>query len=388
MKTAQFYLASPNDLAQQLPALIQSAPDLVLVFGAVNFFEHPEFTRELAAGLASEALPNTVLVGCSTAGEIAGSQVYDDSCVLTSVQFANTPITAVTTEISGMADSFAAGQRLGRQLPQDQLSAVLLLGTGVAINGSALVAGLQQSLPAGVTISGGLAADAGAFRQTWTLGPAGSSDRQLVALGFYGSQIQCSYGTFAGWETFGPARKVTRSDGNILYELDGNRALDVYKLYLGDYAKDLPGSGLLFPFAMLNDRHEKRSVFRTILGVDDSTGSLTLAGDIDPDGYLKLMHSSTDNLISGAETAAKTARQNHRHAPAESLAILVSCVGRKLVMGDRIDEEAEAVVDVLGQGAQVAGFYSNGEIAQGEFQGDCRLHNQTMTITWLSELQP
>ena len=387
MKTAQFYLASPSDLEQQLPALIQSAPDLVLVFGAVNFFEDVEFARKLSSAL-SVAQANCALVGCSTAGEIACNQVYDQSCVLTSVQFADTQLTSATTEIGGMADSFAAGQRLGQQLPPDQLSAVLLLGTGVAINGSALVAGLQQSLPVGVTISGGLAADAGAFRQTWTLGPAGASDRHLVAVGFYGKCIKFSYGTFAGWETFGPARKVTRCDGNILYELDGTRALDVYKHYLGDYARDLPGSGLLFPFAMLNDRHEKHSVFRTILGVDESTGSLTLAGDIDPEGYLKLMHSSTDNLISGAETAAKTARQNHGPAPDESLAILVSCVGRKLVMGDRIDEEVEAVADVLGRGARVAGFYSNGEIAQGEFQGECRLHNQTMTITWLSELQP
>jgi hypothetical protein len=262
---------------------------------------------------------------------------------------------------------------------------VFLLGTGVAINGSALVAGLQGTLPPGTPISGGLAADAGAFKQTWTLGPAGSTDNHQVAVGFYGKQIQLSHGTFAGWEAFGPARKVTRCEGNVLYELDGNSALEVYKRYLGDYARDLPGSGLLFPFEMLDSQHEKRGIFRTILAVDEAQGSLTLAGDIDPDGYLKLMHSSTDKLISGAETAAKTARQNHRQQPDESLAILISCIGRKLVMGDRIDEEVEAVVDVLGSTATITGYYSNGEIASNRFQGECRLHNQTMTITWISE---
>lgn len=380
MKTVQIRLVRADELPLWLPQLIAINPQLLLAFGAVNFFSEGQLAAQLR-----EALPDAVIAGCSTAGEIAGDRVYDNHCIITAVHFEATPLAVVTTPLASMADSFAAGARLSQSLRQDQLTGVLLLGTGVAINGSALVAGLQSSLSPGVNVSGGLAADGGAFRQTWTLGPAGSTDNHQVAIGFYGKCIQLSYGTFAGWEAFGPARKVTRCDGNVLYELDGKSALEVYKRYLGDYARDLPGSGLLFPFEMLDSGHEKRGIFRTILAVDEVQGSLTLAGDIDPDGYLKLMHSSTDKLISGAETAAKTARQSHNRQSASSLAILVSCIGRKLVMGDRIDEEVEAVVEVLGQEASIAGYYSNGEIANNRFQGDCRLHNQTMTITWMSE---
>ncbi len=380
MRTVQIQLARADELLLRLPQVIAINPQLVLVFGAVNFF-----TDGLLAAQLREALPDAIIAGCSTAGEIAGDRVYDNHCIITAVQFEDTPLAAVTTPLASMADSFAAGARLSQALRQEELSGVLLLGTGVAINGSALVSGLQSSLSPGVNISGGLAADGGAFKQTWTLGPAGSTDNHQVAIGFYGDRIKLSYGTFAGWEAFGPARKVTRCDGNVLYELDGKSALEVYKRYLGDYARDLPGSGLLFPFEMLDRGHEKRGIFRTILAVDEAQGSLTLAGDIDPDGYLKLMHSSTDKLISGAETAAKTARQSHNQQPANSLAILVSCIGRKLVMGDRIDEEVEAVIEVLGQQVTIAGYYSNGEIANNRFQGDCRLHNQTMTITWISE---
>lgn len=379
MQTRQIRLNSATQL-EQLNSLSQFAPNLIIVFGALSYFESPNLANTLR-----ELAPSCALIGCSTAGEIAVDRVYDGSCIVTAIKFSDTPVKAVTTEITSMSDSFAAGERLGQALEPENLSGVILLGTGVAINGSALVAGLESSLPKGVSISGGLAADAGAFKQTWTLGPAGTSDKHLVAVGLYGDNINLSYGTFAGWEPFGPARKVTRCDGNVLYELDGASALEVYKRYLGDYAKDLPGSGLLFPFAMLNSEHEKHGIFRTILAIDEEQGSLTLAGDIDPNGYLELMHSSTEKLINGAETAAKTAKKNHAQAPDESLAILVSCIGRKLVMGDRIDEEVEAVADTLGKTATITGYYSNGEIAGTEFHPECRLHNQTMTITWISE---
>jgi hypothetical protein len=381
MQTTQIHLKSSNNFAQ-LSSLTQFKPDLIVVFGAVSYFKSATLAETLAT-----CSPASALIGCSTAGEIAVDRVYDQSCIITAVKFSHTYVHAVTTEITGMADSFNAGARLGQALEKAKLTGVLILGTGVAINGSALVAGLESSLPVGVSISGGLAADAGKFKQTWTIGPAGNSDKHIVAVGFYGDKIQLNYGTFAGWEPFGPARKVTRCDGNILYELDGSSALAVYKRYLGDYAKDLPGSGLLFPFAMLDSAQQKHGIFRTILAVDEAEGSITLAGDIDPNGYLELMHSSTDKLINGAETAAKTAQKNHTGAGDNSLAILVSCIGRKLVMGDRIDEEVEAVADTLGKNTSITGFYANGEIARTEFQGPCRLHNQTMTITWISENQ-
>lgn len=382
MKTVQVLLKLDSDVGAALQEMVALKPDLILLFASVAFFEAPAFQRSVR-----QLFPATVIVGCSTAGEIARDRVYDHTCVLTAIRFAACTVRAVDTRIAGMADSGGAGARLAAALPAAGLSAVLVFGTGVAINGSALVTGLQAGLAPGVSISGGLAADAGAFRQTWTWGPQGVADDQIVAVGLYGQNLRLSYGSFAGWEPFGPARKVTRCAENILYELDGERALDVYKRYLGEYARDLPGSGLLFPFEMLGKDRDKAGIFRTILAVDEDQGALTLAGDIDASGYLKLMHSSTDKLIEGAETAARAVRAGAGAGGAggDALAILVSCVGRKLVMGDRVDEEVEAVASTLAGPTTISGFYSNGEIAGSAFHGACRLHNQTMTITWLSE---
>ena len=383
METRQVLLTNPAAAGTGMGPLVQMNPALVLVFGALPFFESPGVFDELR-----RQCPQAAIAGCSTAGEIRGSQVHDGACVITAVAFDRATARVEATRLVSMADSFAAGGRLAEALPKEGLGAVLVLGTGVRINGSALVRGLQSGLPPAVTISGGLAADAGAFERTWTMGPLGCADDQIVAIGLYGDSLRLSYGSFAGWVPFGPARKVTRCADNVLYELDGERALDIYKRYLGEHAARLPASGLLFPFEMLSERQEKRGIFRTILGVDETEGSLTLAGDIDPNGYLKLMHSNTERLIDGAETAAQSALEAMGTPPEKALALLISCVGRKLVMGDRVDEEVEAVAELFGKTTTVAGFYSNGEIAGTGFLGECHLHNQTMTITWIAEDVP
>lgn len=379
MHVTQKIVRKPADLAAQCAALAATKPDLLIVFGSVEHFSTPNFADILRA-----AFPGTTLVGCTTAGEITAEGVDDGACTLTAIKLENTPLIQASTPLAGMDDSFAAGERLGRQLATPGLKALLVFGPGVQINGSALVDGITSIIGNKIPITGGLAGDGGAFKQTFTLGSDGVRDNSIVAIGLCGDALRFGHGSFGGWEPFGPARKVTRCANNILFELDGEPALEVYKRYLGDHAKGLPASGLLFPFAMLGEDHSAIGLIRTILGVDETTGSLTLAGEIDPNGYLKLMHASTDKLVNGAEAAAEAAIAMFSN-PGESVAILVSCVGRKLVMGNRVDEEVEAVGDVFGSKAVLTGFYSYGEISPFTPGASCKLHNQTMTITYLSE---
>ena len=378
MLVKQVVLGANAVTKDSLLPLTSIAPQLVIAFGALPFFSEPGM-----ADMLRRTFPEAALIGCSTAGEITRDGVNDGHCVITAVHFEGTRVRAATARLAGMADSQAAGTRIGRELAAPDLRAVLVLGPGVQINGSALVEGIGGEV-GNTPITGGLAGDGGAFVRTWTLGVAGATDDHVAAVGLYGEAIDFAHGSFGGWEPFGPARKVTRCDGNVLFELDGEPALDIYKRYLGDHAKGLPASGLLFPFAMVGEDRNAVGLIRTILGIDEAAGSLTLAGAIDPDGYLKLMHASTDRLVNGAEAAAEAARRMH-HSEGDSLAILVSCVGRKLVMGERVDEEVGAVADVFGTRATLTGFYSYGEISPFAPGGACHLHNQTMTITWIGE---
>jgi hypothetical protein len=352
-------------------------PHLILAFGSVD---------ALRAGAASiqQIAPGAHIAGCSTAGEITGDGVADGSLVVTAVAFDHCRVTQVNTELQGMDDSHAAGRRLAEGLEREGLRAIMVFGQGVQINGSAVLTGMSEVVGKQIPITGGLAGDGGAFAQTWVLDDQGLSSNRIVCIGLYGAGLQFSHGSFGGWSPFGPARRVTRCASNVLYELDGEPALTVYKRYLGEHAKNLPASGLLFPFAMLGKDHGELGLIRTILGVDEADGSLTLAGEIDPDGYLKLMHASTDALVDGAETAAQAALGSPALG-SNSLAVLVSCVGRKLVMGGRVDEEVEAVADVLGHQTTLTGFYSYGEISPFGQLAECKLHNQTMTIACLSE---
>lgn len=379
MHVKQIIIRQPSELADKLPILHDTDPALLLVFGSVEHLSAAGFSETLR-----DSFPRAFLLGCSTAGEINPEGVADGSCTITALHFEHIRLTEGATRLAGMEDSFAAGQRLGREIATAGLKAVLVFGPGVKINGSALVNGITSIIGPDIPITGGLAGDAAAFKRTFTLGKAGVADDNVVAVGLSGEQLRFAHGSFGGWEAFGPARKVTRCAGNILYELDGEPALDIYKRYLGKHARGLPASGLLFPFAMLGEDHNAIGLIRTILGVDETMGSLTLAGEISANGYLKLMHASTDKLVNGAEQAAEAAATMLEMAN-PGVAILVSCVGRKLVMGSRVDEEVEAVGAVFGNKALLTGFYSYGEISPFAPGASCKLHNQTMTITYLGE---
>ena len=370
---------TPADVAP----LASLQPHLVLVFASL------EAMQALDAACVQALIPQAQWVGCSTAGEISSQGVYDGSIVITALRFRQPAFRVASVELADMADSLAAGQRLAARLAHPDLRHVLVLGQGAGINGSALVDGLTGTLGSGgVVVSGGLAGDGGRFTGARVWGPDGISATSVVGIGFDGPGWHIGHGSMGGWQRFGPVRTVTRSEGNVLYELDGERALDIYKRYLGDYAAQLPASGLLFPWSVLGSDAQAEGITRTLLGISEADGSLIMAGDIPQGGQLQLMHASVDALVDAAEQAAETAAHtaaNPPSTPDQALALLVSCVGRKLVMGARVDEEVEAVGQMLGQHTTLAGFYSNGEISPHIHSTNCKLHNQTMTITLLSE---
>ncbi len=380
MKIAQEILYGTPGAEWKLEDVAAISPQLVLVFASITHFENPDFFPRLRL-----CLPHAQLLGCSTAGEISAQGVSAQSVVVTGIHFDSTQFQIVTANLPDMEHSAQAGRALAAQLSKDGLRAVSVFGQGVGINGSALIDGIVAELGQDLPVTGGLAGDNGSFSRTYTLGPAGVSDAQIVALGLYGDSLTFTHGSYGGWRPFGPVRKVTRCEDNILYELDGAPALDIYKKYLGDYAADLPGSGLLFPFEMLTHLRESMGQIRTILGINEQDGSLILAGSINPDGYLRLMHAQTNELVDGAETAASAALPKDALQSGQALAMLVSCVGRKLVMGGRVDEEVEVVQDLMGSQTVICGFYSNGEICPGYQLQVCSLHNQTMTISYMAE---
>ncbi|WP_404420269.1 FIST signal transduction protein [Nibricoccus sp. IMCC34717] len=364
------------------PSSVSHGADLVLYFAASDVLADPVCAplRDLRS-----AFPSAACVGCSSAGEIRDSSVEDDGLSALVIGFENGSSVSVVSAIqSSGTESAETGRKLGRELPQAGLRHVLVLSDGLCVNGSLLTEGLRAVLPAGVTVSGGLAGDGARFARTF-VGVGDSVDSGRVAvIGLYGDHLSVKFGSAGGWQAFGPTRLITESSGNVLHTLDGQPALALYKRYLGDLASGLPATGLLFPLQLLGSKEAADGVVRTILAVDEEKQSLTFAGDMPQGQYVRLMKAGCDALVDGADSAAAQAGQIGTPPPGAA-AVLVSCVGRKLVMKQRVEEEVEAVLQRLGGQVRAAGFYSYGEICPSGFAHSCDFHNQTMTLCVIAE---
>ena len=350
-------------------------PNLILVFSDRKLLQQSNIGQEIR-----QAFPEALLAGCSTAGEIGGATVKENSASISFIEFEKTKIIYREQEIKDAADSLSSGASLIDSMEKEGLQHVFVLSDGININGSQLVIGMRDKIGEHCEITGGLAGDGPDFRETVLLNNEGKLiNKAAIAIGFYGDNLEVGYGSRGGWNSFGIERHVTKSTDNVLYELDGKPALALYKSFLGDQAENLPASGLLFPLSMRFES-DKKPLVRTILGIDEKEQSLTFAGDIPTGSYVRLMKANVDRLIDGAEEAAKVAK-----IEGNSLAILISCVGRRLVLKQLVEEEVESVQEVLGKDCLLTGFYSYGEIAPFTKGANCELHNQTMTITTFRE---
>ena len=357
------------------------SPQLVLMFAGRQLLEEGERFKEVRA-----LYPDSHILTCSTAGEIIATQVRDNSIALTAVFFEKTTVKFAQASIESNKESLAVGKKLASDLLGQDLVHAMVFSDGQKVNGTQLVQGFNSVLPQDVSVTGGLVGDGADFKKTLVGLDESGREGNVVAIGFYGTALRVGYGSLGGWDPFGLERTITKSEDNVLYELDGKPALELYKEYLGEQAKDLPGSGLLFPLRLRIKNGDKEvEVVRTILGVDEAKQSMTFAGDMPMGAQATLMKANFERLIDGASGAGSMSIEPLGSSQAQ-LAILISCIGRKLVLKERVEEEIEAVQAEIGEGVPMIGFYSYGELCPvASTEKQCELHNQTMTITSFRE---
>ena len=351
---------------------------LVLVFGNRFALESESIYQEIR-----DLYPKGEIVFGTTSGEILENNVYDESIVLTAIEFEKSSFKIVHENMNshGM-NAEELGQGLINKLPKEDLKHTFIISEGTNVNGSSLIKGLESKLGSQVSISGGLCGDDARFERTLASYNENPKEGEVVCIGFYGDTLEITSANYGGWTGFGPQRTITKSKNNILYELDGKPALDLYKLYLGDKAKGLPEAALLYPLSV-QMADSKEVIVRTILNINEENNAMILAGDVPEGSKVQLMMSTVDDIAEAAATAGDYAMRDRKTNP--ELALLVSCVGRKLVMDQRTEEEVEEVIGSIGEKAKIIGFYSYGEMAPFAGQQECKLHNQTMTLTLFSE---
>ena len=351
---------------------------LVLVFGNRYLLEDSAIYNDVKA-----IFPDGHLVFGSTSGDITSQSVEDDSITITAIEFEKSRFEIKTSNVLNKdLNSFKTGKYLINQFSKEALKHVFVVSEGSFINGSQLTKGMNAASKDNLLITGGLCGDAARFEKTVASYNENPKPGEIVAIGFYGDTFEASFSIHGGWTPFGPERVVTKSEFNVLFELDHQPALDLYKKYLGDKSNELPGAALLYPLNVKSEG-EKQSFVRTILNIDEEQNAMILAGDIPENSKVQLMMANVDTIANASELAAKQALIKRKSKP--QLAILVSCIGRKLILDQRVEEEIEEVVAIVGEDTTICGFYSYGEIAPFNLEINCQLHNQTMTITLISE---
>lgn len=356
-----------------------SVANLILGFGEKNILATQNIYQQL-----HEKYPSADIVLCSTAGEIYSEAVLDDTVTVAALAFDNTSIQSVSVNIDDYSNSFDAGYSLVKMLPVQGLAYLLVISDGAKVNGSELVRGINEVVQNKIPITGGLAGDAARFSSTLVGLNNEPTSGRIACIGFYGEHLQISHGSFGGWDMFGPERTITKSESNKLYEIDDKDAIELYKLYLGRYADELPGSALLFPLSVTLPGSTEPLV-RTILSIDNANKAMVFAGDVPAGSKVRFMKANFDKLVDAAALAGNQAfTMNGGVTP--KLALLISCVGRKLILESRVEEEVLAVSETFGDKTLLTGFYSYGEISPFTESTSCQLHNQTMTITTFNEI--
>ncbi|PPD17028.1 MAG: hypothetical protein CTY27_04750 [Methylotenera sp.] len=359
-----------------------ASANLVLAFGSIKRFNEGKLQ-----GFLKSRYPTAQVIGCTTSGEISPNGVFDDSIQITAIQWEKTVQRVAQTKMSGMQSSFEAAAGLAKQLKADTLRTVLVISDGLNVNGSELLKGFQSVL-GDIPIVGGLAGDGGAFVKTLQLYNDTVSDNLVIAVGLYGPALITASGALGGWKPYGPPRTVTKSEKNVVFEMDGKPALPLYRMYIGEaFSKGLPGTGLKFPLAVIEEGKRDVEKIRTLLAIDPKNNSLTFAGNVEEGETVRLCQTNHDRLVDGAGAAANLVMDglSANKTNQTGLALCVSCVGRKGVMAELVGDEIKLVQQILGPQTSLTGFYSYGELAPRPNTTDSVLHNQTMTIGYLSE---
>jgi|KNS7NT10metaT_FD_contig_71_287733_length_3381_multi_3_in_0_out_0_3 hypothetical protein len=379
MKTVQLKKTKNSDFSYITDKKELTNP-LVIVFGNRYMLENENIYNEVKS-----IFKDGHIVFGSTSGNITSTSVDEESIIITAIEFEKSIYKIKTTNVlrsDNEIDSIEVGKKLIEQFDQKNLKHVFIISDGSYINGSQLTIGINSASSSNLLVTGALCGDAARFEKTLSSYNENPKEGEIVAIGLYGETLEVSFATNGGWAPFGPERLVTKSEDNILYEIDHKPALDLYKTYLGSKSKELPGAALLYPLN-IKSKDSNKSIVRTILNINEEDNSMILAGDIIEGSQVQLMMTNVDSIVNAAETGAEHALKTRNNKP--ELALLVSCIGRKLVLDQRVEEEVEEVIEVIGNNALVSGFYSYGEIAPFEDEKDCQLHNQTIAITLISE---
>lgn len=384
--------AGVSAASEALSGLSGRTPQVLMVFGAMRF-DH----RDLLKGVMS-IFGTVPIVGGTTAGEISTAGYSTGSVVVMAIA------SDYLQFVPGIGHNMSSDERAcAVYMASDILSkgsfgqeaALLVFPNGMGGDGLRVLDGLHSVLGPGFEILGGYLGDDERFQSTFQYYNGMVYRDAIVGLMIYYRMdcVRTGIGVRSGFESIGNSFVCTASEGNIVREFDHVRALDLYKDFLGEErSARLPGVCLEYPFGLIDPElsTDGSDMFqlRCGLSVDHAKGTISLAASIPSGSSVTLTTASRGDIIQGARMAAEQALAGLSGA-IPRLVVMFSCVGRKLVLGRRIQEEVAAIKECFGEKVPLIGFYTYGEIGPVNKMKPgydiAKFHNETVVLWVIGE---
>lgn len=372
-------------LEQCLEALAGEVPQAGVLFAAFDF------DHQLILDQIQTTFPQIELIGSTTNGEMSSVMGFqEDSLTLLLFCTDRLEIRAglgreTSKNMAGAVDEAIATATAKLSSPP-QLC--LTFADGLTVSGVSMLEALKQGLGAQVPIVGGIAADNYVLEKTYQFFQ-GEVVSDAIPILLFSGELLYSYGVASGWQPIGKQSLVTKAEGNIVYEIDGQPALDFYEYYLGI---DRFSGGYAIHALAIVEADLTNFYLRAPVKYDREAGSITFFSDIPVGAIVQNTTAVRQDILKATETSFQSALAGY---PGDSpaVALLVSCAARQRLLGTQANEEFEIVKANLPAGLPCCGFYSYGEISplvdatapRAGGHKETQFHNQTFVTLLLGD---
>jgi hypothetical protein len=322
------------------------------------------------------------LLGCTTAGEITDDTLTENSISCLLMDFSKDKYRLhFIHNTEGVAET---GQAL-RQLAQDdfQNPAMIICSAGVLNDGEQVVEGLKYYDKNEIPLFGGLAGDDLQILNTYVFNRKEHTNNGIASIVFDSDKVEIKGLATSGWEALGSENTVTKAQGNIIYAINNEPALDFFVRFFGDKEdmdmKGIPLSTVSAQYPLQVMRDADYAVLRSPIYSDEKNRSLTLVGSIKEGDKFRFSISPGIEVIEKTITEFKSFNQE---TPDVDALILFSCKGRHAALGPFIEDEIKGIYDQWHK--PMIGFLSYGEIGNLR-NGICEFHNETCCLVTIKE---
>lgn len=351
-----------------------SIPQAGILFTAIDF-DHGLILQRI-----QDAFCGIELIGGTTNGEISSILEFQQDS-LTLMLFAGDEVEIragigrKASKNPALAAQEAIAQALAKTTSLPQLC--LTFPDSLTSNGVLILEGLKQTLGEDIPIIGGMAADDYTFEKTYQFFQTEVLNDSVPVLLFSGN-ILFSHGVASGWTPISQRSRVTKVKGNVVYEIDGQRALDFYQHYLG--VERFASNYAIHALAVFED--QDHFYMRAPNGYDQESGTVTFFSDIPQQAIVQITDGTRENILSASKTSLKNAFADYPGGEPTAI-LLISCAARRRILGTFAKEEYQLVKTYLPEAFPCCGFYAYGEIAPLVNKGQTQFHNKTFVTLLL-----